>query len=545
MKVVEYIAGPGTGKTYNLIQTLQNLSEQSVLPEDILVITYTNKAVNEIKSRLAGRILDLPQVTTFHALAYSICQHAYPDLQVAKPQELERIYKMLSPKHYKQLPKKLLLLKNNLLSDPLLDQYQNLQKAQGIYDFDDLQIEATKLLDAMPGKKYRYLLIDEFQDTTKLQLHLIQRLFDDNDAILYVFGDPLQAIYGFRGANSAAFDDLRNLTSEIETRILSNNYRSSQRIIDVAHQLFPQSPTLFSQTDVVGEVNVVACASEVGQARYIINCIEEKMAGFDLESKHVHNTDSTNAFADFAILYRNHYQAKIIKEILRENGMPYQEVGEENFLNNPHVKLLRALLNFLDSGNQDELLAQLPDTWLENDKYRFNLDLMQDYPCNDLSELITKLIGDWELEDYFNKNSTIKYELYNLLNNHKDIHGFITYVAELLANNYYEKQAQKITLTTIHSSKGLEFKHVYLIGFNTSILPATNGDLNEEKRLLYVAMTRAKFSLTLTYIQNLAEISDFYLYFKDRIDIQKDPAIEVWRKRKEVVDQKNSQLTIL
>ena len=483
------IAGPGTGKTKVLTTKVAYLLEQRVKPGQILALTFTKKAAAEMKDRLKQLVSKskLPFIGTFHAFAHQLLtQHGLDQELIDEVQQLEIVKQLklelgLKGTKVKDILK-LISLKKQVQKHKFPDwfsivfkQYQQLLNAQKLLDFDDLLIQASQLIPQLKIQ-YNYILVDEFQDTNQLQYQLLTALVNQSTRLMIV-GDPLQAIYGFRGSSQEIFKKFKKDFTAREI-VLTQNYRNPQKIIDFSHTLFPKSSLLSAQTSITSKVCLVKTFSEYTEAAYILSLIEAKIGGTDLISsarkEQQANLDRQARFSDFAVIFRTHHFARALEKKFLDSGIPFQKIGADSTLAQPEIQLIIKWLR--ESTNHDETIK--------------------------LTELIDQAVDQLELRKIFKcfppKLAHLK-ELQSLLvqfNTQKDgLKKALAYLDYLETYDYYDERADKVTLSTMHAAKGLEFKYVYLCGFEEGIIPLIKKncptDLAEERRLLYVVLTRA------------------------------------------------------
>jgi len=515
------VAGPGTGKTKTLTARIAHLvASDAAKPSEILALTFTNKAAAEMRERVAGLVEGAaPTVTTFHALCYRLLGD---EMEFVSEPERAMIIKQLRGKAEStslttnELGLEISRLKNGMAGDAkakhLLVAYNQALKERGLCDFDDLLLKTRELLKTeKPDLPYKYILVDEFQDTNALQYELLQ-LLRSNDNIC-VIGDPLQSIYGFRGADSTMFDRFAADFPAACKVYLSTNYRSAPEVVRLTNAVFPDSPKLKAHTDNHGTVKAVEVLNEYGEAAWIVNEIEKSIGGSSFLKSHemeYDNREIAQSFKDFAVLYRTHRVGKTVQKMLGESGIPFQVVGEGSLYERPaiwatiqimrHVagvtvalETLPALKHF--SPLQIKVLIEKLDT---NKK---------------VSELVSNIIETFGFDTTDHAQfigSLIRFD-------ERGLHAYLQHVDELFAGNFYDPAADAVTLTTIHAAKGLEFNHVFLIAAEEGTLPHQRphgeSDIDEERRLFYVAVSRARAQLDIVHARTRAgkpaEISRF------------------------------------
>ncbi len=588
-------AGPGTGKTMTLIGRIYFLlNDLKINPEEILVLTFTQKAAQEIKERLnIESEKSAITVGTFHSFALEVLLDEGLKIKLASEALRQKIIKEIILEERlkttaRSFAENVSNFKNfnsnssNLNKDILL--YQSKLERDDLKDFDDLlSIFHTKLKEDLKLKnklqsRFGHILIDEFQDTNILQYEILKQVINSRSH-LFVIGDPNQSIYEFRGADAQVFSRLKDDYSEIEDIRLTKNFRSCQDIVQVSNRLFPKSPLNPNQTD-RGKVMLIETLNEYTESEWIVNLITTSIGGLDLNQA-VSNDKEVN-FSDFAILYRNHNLSKILVQKLKESGIPFQRIGESSLYEKKEVSFIICVLKFLNHQVMDNFYLILENDFLNLD-YKilhkvkdFNgkkiwLDMKSNISSEKgFTEIVLKLeeliksfkdgVGLQQLvlsicDKFQIKNESTNLDIEQFLsiliqfgNDNYSIDKFIHFISWLNENNFYDKKSNKVVLSTIHSAKGLEFKYVVVMGFEDNLIPIIKGgSIKEEKRLLYVAMTRAKNELYLTYtrIRNKrkTKISQFKNIIKGEGIVEMvDKSLERRIKAKEKWKLRNSQL---
>lgn len=443
------VAGPGSGKTTVLTQRIAYLiNEKNVPAQDSLAITFTRRAAQEMRERLSVLIphkAGLINIHTFHSLCLSILKDNCTlagldeDFQVISEQE------------------KKLYSEND--SDNMLE-------------FDDLITLTVKLFTENPDivqkykQRYKYLSVDEYQDIDENQYKLIRFLADDNGNICAI-GDPNQAIYGFRGGSAEFFNNFKTDYKNVQIINLKNNYRSTGCIVNASNQVI-DTFNIVSQYDRPHEkITIHTAPTDKAEAEFVVSSIEKIIGGhsfFSIDSERSSGNCEDYSFSDFAILYRTSSQLKPIIEALQRSGMPYVKLSDDLLCSKkPILKLLKSL-NDTDTVSQQ----------LEKSE-------------NDFKD---------EIEDYI-----LKY-LKKLALKHETRKEFIHEVSIIKESDTIDERADRISLMTLHSSKGLEYNCVFIVGLENGIMPLhkaqTPEEIEEERRLLYVGMTRAKQKLFLS-----------------------------------------------
>lgn len=445
---VAVIAGPGTGKTKTLIAKIEFLLNSGVSPSKILALTFTNRAASEMKSRLkSSSKKSLPFVGTFHALSLHLLDRQ-PKI-ITKKEQLKYFSQ-------KQL-NKISLAKNNLKHSDLVKKYNEKLRELDLIDYDDLLINLYHRLEALK-LKLDTVLVDEFQDTSPLQYKIMKKLHSKN---YFVIGDPKQSIYSFRATQSKVFKIFEK-DFKAEVNILTKNYRSSQKIVDTFESLFPESSKLKTDNLASCEVFLLETPSEFSEADWITQNIKLKAGGIDLRDA----SDALSNYSDFAVIYRTHRFKETIEKRFRDLALPYQVVGGGSIFEDEEIQ------------NVIEMLKAYRDKEVG------------------LIDQINKISENLEIAN--DKRQDLKSVVHRFGNDKFSINNLLDYVDSLKQKEYYDSDINCVTLLTMHASKGLEFEHVFVCGLEENIIPHRKSDIEEEKRLLYVAMSRAKNALYLT-----------------------------------------------
>jgi ATP-dependent DNA helicase UvrD/PcrA len=544
------IAGPGTGKTRTITHKIIHLiKDKNVNPTDILALTFTKKAAAEMMERIAESSLvtsEQPFVGTFHAFAHHLLSTFYTqELKVIdQDKQLEIMRQLKQQLQLKALSGvrtieilRLISLKKQAVKQKFPDwvetfvtTYDQTLTNQGLLDFDDLLIKAKELLlKSEVDFNFKYILVDEFQDTNHLQYQLLKLLVKPKTQITIV-GDPFQSIYGFRGSSSKIFDTFSQDFSPHKI-VLKNNYRNPLQIIETSQSLFSNPPALKSKQKNSGKITLVKTLNEYTEADYILSLIEAKVGGTDLLSsaqrEHQEALDEQARFSDFAVMFRTHHLSRVLEQKFFDSGIPFQKIGAQSSLAQPEIQLI---------------IQELQAKPVVSEKRK-------------VSQIITDIIKQLQLEKIFENKPTKLINLKEfqslLIQFDRDKDGLakaLRYLDYLENHDYYDDRADKVTLLTMHATKGLEFKYVYICGFEDGVIPLVKKDkkvdLEEEKRLLYVALTRAKKEVflfhTLKRQQQKTTISRF-LSELDQSHLVKiiDSKIEkTFKKRQQLKDAK-------
>lgn len=512
------VAGPGTGKTKTLTARIAYLlTEKNVPAEQIVALTFTNKAAREMRERLQvlmGDEIVLPQIATFHALSMSLLHTQGDLLPIVAESDRQAIIKALAKTpegkgiHTQGLSLWLSLTKTSLTEpEPtlrvLLDQYNQRLQERGLYDFDDLLLKAYALLD-QTEPHYSHVLVDEFQDTSELQYEMLKRLAVHGT--LFAIGDPNQSIYAFRGAGTAMFDRFMQDNAQAQQIALVDNYRSRPHIVHVANAVFPASPQLIPNVSGDGQVKIVQTLNEYSEAAYILSQIEQGIGGSDLLK--AGSTDGSGQPRDYAVLYRTHRAASALQRAFQEAGVPCQTVGEGSPYARPDMQVVIAGLHYLHDGTSPSTYKKFTSTQLMAlfDVVSFGEEKM-------VSEAAGEIAGALDLAEHEHLRQ-FQSMLVQFGAGRPGLAAALHHIDEIRDSEFYDASLNAVSLMTIHAAKGLEFPHVFLIAAEEGVLPkASAADIEEERRLFYVAVTRAKDTLEMLYTKirggEMASVSRF------------------------------------
>ncbi|MBI3558760.1 UvrD-helicase domain-containing protein [Candidatus Gottesmanbacteria bacterium] len=526
------LAGAGSGKTRVLTCRVAYLVAQKIVPpENILLVTFTNKAAKEMKERIE-KILDTARMTppwtgTFHSLCAKILRLENKKFVIYDDNDsvdlVKEIMKKMdiSPKNFNPnaVAATISGAKNQLINSLEYPQYARgfwQETVSQIYlsyqksltenealDFDDLIMETVKLFrtDREVLEKYQdkwpYILVDEYQDTNLAQFELTRQLAGKYQNICVV-GDFSQSIYSWRGADYKNLLNFKSQFPQTKTFNLEQNYRSTQRILDAAYGVISKNnshPVLKLWTDQkAGEkIFLYEAENEQDEAQYIIN---------QLHSNPIN-------YSNFAVLYRTNAQSRVLEENFLRAGMPYILVGGTRFYERKEIKdvlaYLRLIYNFKDSVSLKRV-EKLGKTRFA----KFKKEILDAARMTTL-ELLSNVLQTTGYLDLFDKENeedlarleNIK-ELRSVAQEFPQLSDFLENVAlvEKESNRRADKNA--VTLMTLHAAKGLEFPIVFMVGMEEGLFPHSRSlmdrlEMEEERRLCYVGITRAKQKLYLTY----------------------------------------------
>ena len=552
--VIAVIAGPGTGKTRTLVERIAALLEQGVSPAEITAVTFTRQAAREMKERLSVRLKrGLPHLTigTFHAICLDLLAKAGHTPSLLDPSEAAELARQILIQEGADLsPQKLLQAvsarKNGVgtsLPDALFKAYDACLKGQNLMDFDDLLREGLLL---KPGRNFRHLLVDEFQDINGPQLDLLFHWAEESNS-LFVIGDPDQSVYGFRGADSHCFEKLRERFPQAEIIRLCRNYRSSPQILACASAALGSAPTLCSTHPDGPAVRLVRAGTPFEEGVFVAKEINRMTGGLDMLDAQRAQDRPARAFSEIALLCRTHRQLDLLEKCLIHESIPCTVCGRQPFLEDPKV---RGTLGFFRSLTQEdpfelriclrEIFSCPPDL-IDTAVSIFGTvrSLLDQTESGQLSAALSKAGLDEVVRDRPPLDAWIQaYAVFaprcrrekprKLLESFLDAHRLSSepltrlleasvfsehmedFLADLLLGEEGDlKRSQKknypsgaVRLMTLHAAKGLEFPVVFLCGLSKGLMPlesagqTTNPD--EEARLFYVGLTRACQELILS-----------------------------------------------
>lgn len=565
-------AGPGTGKTSTLIHWIGNqIASGQARPSEVLAITFTNKAAREISERLAGTLGDdAKQIMagTFHAIAYRMLQQYNPELSTVYDETnrlsvLRFLFPHMSENDCKHLATGLAILfernedngfESLQVHAATYRQYVSRRKAIDLSDVINQLVDLWKKEPDVLGSHrsaIRAIAVDEFQDINKLQYEFITLLGQGKN--LLAIGDPDQAIYGFRGSDVRLFFRFAETFGPAEIN-LEKNYRSVPSVLKAAGQLIVRN-TLRSGVDLQPtrpgkqKIRLFRAEDPEKEARFIAAEIEKKVGGFNLLSGGPAYDEGDYAFSDVAVLYRTHQVGRELVSHFKKANIPVIPGDGTAFLSTePFILIadmlklflhpddlmaLDGILNHLPGWNRTGIrtfLSQLHESakqWTEITSApttgtaaagftalkTFYRKLAAQLPALNVDELLHKIFDCYLPDHQLNEEQILKKEI--ILTMAKETgSGIQQFLNEATLNNFTDTGRQKahgIHLLTFHASKGLEFPVVFIAGAEEGITPSgrKDADQEEERRLFYVAMTRARDELYITHTARR------FLYGKD------------------------------
>ena len=598
------IAGAGSGKTRVLTYRIAHMLNLGIQPYSILALTFTNKAAREMKERIAKIVGQKTAVSlwmgTFHSIFAKILRFEakaidYPaNFSIYDTQDSKNLIKTickelhLDPQVYKtgEVLGRISYAKNNLVTAKMYAGNFNIREADknsrkpevyriyeiyerrcknaGAMDFDDLLLKTNMLFDQHPSilkkyqEKFKYILVDEYQDTNFSQYLIIKKLAQAHHN-LCVVGDDAQSIYSFRGARIENILNFKKDYPEFKLFKLEQNYRSTQNIVNAANSVIKKNKNqiqknVFSDKEFGNKIKILEAFTDHEEGHLIANMIHDIRY-----SEH-------DKFSDFAVLYRTNAQSRILEESLRKKNIPYRIYGGLSFYQRKEIKDLLAYFRLIINPLDDEAFKRVinyPKRGIGNTSLNKLLDFAKEYDLSawqaaaklnsvsvGLTNAVVKKIHEfmslisnfaavintgeaYEVARQIAVQSGILKELYDdktpegisryeniqeLLNGIKEFTGaegedgmkpnLVDYIqnVSLLTNEDTANDGDndKVNLMTIHSAKGLEFKNVFLTGLEEELFPSkfsssNVSELEEERRLFYVAITRAENRLFISY----------------------------------------------
>ncbi len=570
------LAGAGSGKTKVLTSRIANLIDKGVSPANILAITFTNKAAKEMKERvrrIIGNDANYIQISTFHSLGLKIIKENYEFLGYQKnfiildsDDTLTVVKKLMkdlnmNPKFYsaRDIRNKISSAKNELITPnefkkiefdykvvELYKQYCDKLKKGNSVDFDDLLLLPIKLFKESTNiltnyqERYKYILIDEYQDTNEAQ-YIFSKMLASKYKNIFVVGDNDQAIYAFRGANFRNILNFEKDYPDCKIILLEENYRSTQTILNAANSVIKHNKQrkdkkLWSNNDIGNKVKYIKTDDEKSEGDFVTKEIKELI------------NDNKTTYDDIAVLYRTNAQSRAIEEAMLKANIPYKIIGSFYFYNRKEIKDLLCYLRLINNPNDDTSLTRVINVPKRGigDKTIGNITAVAEKEntsmfdaikrgkelifkeiilslqesCKNLSltEMVDEILDKSGIKEELLKEKTLESEIRlenleefkSITKNYEDEYGeislddFLNEISLVSDVTEHTDGTNKVSLMTVHAVKGLEFDYVFVIGMEEGIFPhynsineGTNDAIEEERRLCYVAITRAKKDLWL------------------------------------------------
>jgi len=557
------LAGAGSGKTKTITTRLAYLISLGIDPASTLTLTFTNKAANEMRERALSmlesqQIAHPPLLSTFHKFGllflklYIHLLNRDNGFVIIDTDDQKKIIKQISsdlPPNF--IAKEISKYKNSFLTPEevyslateniyknlahIYEKYQKYLLENNLVDFDDLLLLTYEILNKNPdlaeeiSRKYQYIMVDEYQDTNEIQLLLLKKLCKTHNNICVV-GDDDQSIYGFRGANHK---NILEFEKDFNAKVikLEVNYRSTNQILQAANNLISFNKNRYGKKLISAkgdgkEVEIINSYNEIAEAETIAKRVKELI-------------DSGVNPKEIAILYRINALSRSIEDGLRNYAISYKLVGGMKFYEREEIKDLISYLRVLVNPNDDYSFKRIVNkprrgigkttiTKLENSKGEKSfIEYIKENDLSIVSKKAAKTLKDFvntleflsklpldelpeSMEEIFEFSKSYKdedkarnvEEFYGMMREKKDLN-----VREFLNELSLESDQDKITdeminVMTIHASKGLEFDYLFVIGMEEGFFPLNDADIEEERRLAYVAITRARKELALSYVQS-------------------------------------------
>ena len=549
------LAGPGSGKTRALTHRAAYLiKEKQVPPENILLLTFTNKAADEMKIRLQKLLVpsvnsinsvnsvSLPFAGTFHSFCARVLRRYGQAIGIPpgftiydtsdQKEAIKQTLRKLNFSEKKLAPtavlKTISQAKNEMITATEYPQYargpwqrdvaeiylayEKMLRQYQALDFDDLLLKTVQLFHSHPEvlanyqNQFQYILIDEYQDTNQAQ-YLLTRQLVGKWRNLCAVGDASQAIYGFRGANYRNLLTLQQDFVDLKTINLEQNYRSTQTILSAANAMIKKNAShpvlnLWTQNGAGDPVALYEARSEIDEADFIVNTVATQTL-----------RQPSFSPADFAILYRTNAQSRTLEEAFLHAGLPYRLVGGTRFYDRKEIKDCLAYLKYW-TNPQDKVAFKRIEQIGKRRAEKFLKFKEKQAPSLSTLKLLDKILQTTAYLELFDSQSetdlakleNIK-ELRSVATHHPDLTNFLENVALVEQENGVDRVDQVnqgVTLMTAHAAKGTEFPIVFVVGLEEGLFPHSRSllekdKIEEERRLFYVAMTRAKSRLFLSY----------------------------------------------
>ena len=569
------LAGAGSGKTRVLTERIIKLIDDGVSPYNILAITFTNKAAKEMRVRVQNKIGDVANsifIGTFHSFGLRILRENYDaigyssNITILDTDDTKSLIKRIlkensfDPADYdiKHIISKISSAKNDGISplefsklflnehDKVIglvyEKYLKLLKENNSVDFDDLLLKPVEIFKKRKDilekdqERFRYILVDEYQDTNSIQYELCKMLARKYNNI-FVVGDANQSIYSWRNADYRNILNFEKDYKNAHVVLLEENYRSTNTILKAANSVIKNNNegTKLNLWTSIGDgekVEYIRVEDEIKESSFVINKIKELVSeGY--------------SYSDFAVLYRTNAQSRTVEEAFVRNNIPYNIIGSYYFYNRKEIKDLIAYLNLIYNNNDSVSLERVINTpkrgigtkTIDNIREKANmndislfdaidsgkelefkkliLELIEDSKTMNLSDLIedvlakTGLRREYELDKSIESDTKVENlnEFKSLAVNFEDngIYDLSTFLENIMLvsdKGQYAEDDNNVNIMTLHSAKGLEFNIVFILGMEEGIFPHSRSfesakELEEERRLCYVGITRAKKKLYL------------------------------------------------
>ena len=579
-------AGAGSGKTRVLTHKIAYLIKEIGLPpENILAVTFTNKAAQEMSERVTSLVksdVSKMSIGTFHSICAGILRKHINHIGYSNsftiydssdskslvksviknmnldPKQFDASsyqYMISSKKNALLSPKDVADSASGYIDEKLADIYTHYQKEledNNALDFDDLLVLPIKLFNKNQElleyyrEKFKYVLVDEYQDTNKPQfqfINLVSKVHRD----ICVVGDDDQSIYGWRGADVRNILEFSNQYPDSQIIKLEQNYRSTGNILDAAYSVVSKNSNraekkLWTENSRGSKIEIIACRDDRHEANQVLDSIY----------------NSNFSKSEIVVLYRTNAQSRVIEDVLRKNAVPYQIIGGVKFYERKEIKdilaYLRIIVNPSDSLSFNRIINFPPrgigktsidkiNSYIEQNNltYLSLVDRIEDLSIGPKQratlkdflifinkmisnssrspiEVLLDIVNEIDIKNYYldqpNTEShdrwknieelIVSVEEYSVNNSKRDLFDFLEEVSLLTDIDRYNQEYESVTLMTLHSAKGLEYPLVLIVGLEEGLFPMnfysdSDNDIDEERRLFYVGATRAMKQLVLSY----------------------------------------------
>ena len=539
------VAGPGTGKTMTLAHRIAYLlhSEQAA-PTQILALTFTNKAAREMRERITPLLPKQQKgeirVATFHGFCLEVLRndggrlHLPSGFTVCSEMDASALArqviaesgegKRVASKFLKRLPQlKMSTVMGNDDDPPdqdlisLFRNYQQRLRDMGMVDLDDLEVETLRLFRDHPqvarawAERSPWIFVDEYQDTNPIQVEILKSLVYPIDSPcafrIFAIGDPDQAIYGFRGADVGSFYRFFEDFPGAKEIILSRNYRSTQIILKGSSVLMGKEKALEGDAGQGDLISIAPCGTQWEEAEMIVEQIEKLMGGtsyFSIDSGRVssHEEGENISFGDIAVLFRLNSQGDAFQEALERAGIPFIRSGEKPLINQYPANIIWRLLQASQYPDNPYYLNTYLNL-LDKDMGKGKEILGEFVLGGSLEELIDQAVSLHEFDSSSEESAQVLRRLKEVAENFKGgMASFMDVLSLERGIDHVGLSGDRVALMSLHAAKGLEWPVVFITGCEDRLIPCSLfGDRNEaeEKRLLYVGMTRARRKLILCH----------------------------------------------
>ena len=534
------LAGPGTGKTLTLTMRIARLiSHWGVNPSSILAITFTNKAAEEMRRRAAAAFQDERTareitINTFHSFGMSLLRtHAglfgrSTDFAVFGEDDKHFILSSflgIKSKEVSSVAERIRLEKGKMRLPeekdddlgPVFSAYEECLRRQDAFDIDDLIVYPVRLLQdggkpaAQVRERFAWICIDEYQDINAAQYELVRYLAPHHDSNIFAIGDPDQAIYGFRGADNAFIRAFKDDYLSAAVYELKTSYRCTRTILNASDQVMrPQgSGNPLEGVKEGVSIDIQECPTSKSEAEFVARAIERLMGGvrfFSFDSEITDGSDEAEApsFSDFGVLYRVSKMAPDIIKAMNDHGIPYQIVGEEPFYRQEPITTVIDLLRLMVASSNEVLYKRVAEKGIKGLGEASVAEARKIGTVRSVEDSIRDIVLAYVPEITASHRDEIDRLIALATPFGTDIMSFLSFLQLGSGVDTYRTSAEQVTLMTLHAAKGLEFSYVFIVGCEDGLLPYAlfgnhETEIEEERRLLYVGMTRAKKMLFLSH----------------------------------------------